>query len=206
MTFLLTRVAPPPYADRMRWLVAGMLVSLAISGCAIRSDLMAPAGGDAAAVRPEPDKALVVFLRPGRLAGMVQAVVYDGDRLVGISSADTAVAYQTEPGQHLFMVVSEAADFLEATLLPGKTYFVRVVPRTGWWRARFSLQPIDAKRHRADLAGWLRDARLVDLTDAGRRWARENDPSVMEKKSDYLPRWRAKPDDERPVLWPAEGI
>lgn len=189
-----------------RWLVAGVLVSLAVSGCAIRSDLMAPAGGAAAAVRPDPDKALVVFLRPGRVAGLVQAAVYDGDRLVGISSADTAVAYQAEPGPHLFMVVSEAADFLEATLLPGKTYFVRVVPRTGWWRARFSLQPIDAKRHKDDVAGWLRAARLVDLNDAGRRWARENDASVLEKKDHYLRRWRARPEDDRPSLWSAEGV
>jgi len=189
-----------------RWLIAAILASVTLAGCAIRSDLMSPAGGSAAAVQPDPDKALVIFLRQGRDAGEVQAVVYDGDELVGVLSANTAVAYQAEPRKHLFMVVSEAADFLEATLLPGKTYFVRAVPRMGWWRARFSLEPIDAKRHGDDLPRWLRALRLVDLNDAGRRWAVENDPSVIAKKNEYLPRWRAKPEDERPTLWPGDGV
>ncbi len=189
-----------------RWLIAGLLGSMLLAGCAIRSDLMSPAGADASAVRPEPGKALVVFLRPGRLAGAVQAVVYDGDTLVGVSSADTAIAYQTAPGQHLFMVVSEAADFLEATLLPGKSYFVEVVPRSGWWRARFSLHPIGAERSGNQLSQWLRSVRLVDLNDAGRLWGRENDPSVVEKRAEYLPRWRAKSEDERPALWPGDGV
>jgi hypothetical protein len=177
-----------------------------LAGCAIRSDLMSPADADASAVRPEPGKALVVFVRPGRLAGAVQAVVYDGDALVGVCSADTAIAYQTEPGQHLFMVVSEAVDFLDSMLLPGKSYFVEVVPRSGWWRARFSLHPIEAKRSGKRLSQWLRSVRLVDLNDAGRQWGRENDPSVTEKKAEYLPRWRAKSDDERPALWPGDGV
>jgi hypothetical protein len=167
---------------------------------------MSPAGMNAAAVRPDRDKALVVFMRRGRDAGAIQAVVYDGDELVGVLSANSAIAYQTEPGKHLFMVVSEAADFLEATLAPGKTYFVRAVPRMGWWRARFSLEAVDAKQHARDMPRWLKGLSLVALNDAGRRWAVENDPSVVAKKNEYLPRWRAKREDERPALWPGDGV
>jgi hypothetical protein len=193
-------------AETRRWAATVLLAAAALAGCSIRSDLMDPAGRDAASVRPDPDKALVVFMRRGREAGAIQAVVYDGDKLVGVLSANTVVAYQTEPGKHLFMVVSEAADFLEATLLPGKTYYVRVVPRMGWWRARFSLEPVDARRHARDIPAWLRALRLVALNDAGRRWAVENDPSVIAKKNEYLPRWRAKPEDKRPALRPGDGV
>ncbi len=40
------------------------------------------------------------------------------------------------------MVVSEAADFAKADVEAGKTYYVLVTPRMGWWKARFSLRPL----------------------------------------------------------------
>src|SRR2546427_9977542 len=102
-----------------RWLTLGLgllTVMVSLPGCARRSALMPPGGGDASAVRPEPNRALVMFLRPGRYGGAIQAAVYDGESLIGISSSGTAIPYQAAPGRHLFMVVSEAADFLDADL------------------------------------------------------------------------------------------
>jgi hypothetical protein len=190
----------------MRPLVACFAVTLAVAGCAIRSDLMTRAGGDVSVEHAAEGRALVVFLRPSGAAGAVQAVIYDGDRFLGASSVHTAIAYQAEPGEHLFMVVSEAADFLGATLVAGKTYYVRVEPRIGAWRARFSLLPVDARRHHDALTHWLGEASVVTVNDRGLDWARENQASVLEKRAEYLPRWRAKPEDERPVLWPGDGL
>jgi hypothetical protein len=182
------------------------LYALALAGCAIRSDLMAAAAGNAAALRPDPDHALVVFLRPGRYGGAIQAVVYDEETIVGVSSANTAIAYPTTPGPHRFMVVSEAADFLAADLRAGRVYYARVAPRMGAWRARFSLLPIDPRGQAHDLAAWLRRAQLVTMTEKTHRWDAENHASVVHKEVAFLRRWEEKPPAGRPTLRPEDGV
>ena len=42
---------------------------------------------------------------------------------IGILSGKTKVAHLTEPGEKLFMVIGENADFMKATLEAGKTYY-----------------------------------------------------------------------------------
>jgi hypothetical protein len=63
-------------------------------------------------------------MRPSSLGGAVQSSVFelrpDGDKFVGIVSSKTKIAYSTGPGQHLFMVIAENADFMRANLAPGK--------------------------------------------------------------------------------------
>jgi hypothetical protein len=73
---------------------------------------------------PPPDKALVAFIRPDIYAHSTNAVVYDGDEFVGVVPYAQKYAYLAEPGEYMFMVVSEAADFLKADLLPGKKYYI----------------------------------------------------------------------------------
>ena len=65
------------------------LVAIALCvGCSVRSDLMTPTGNGAAALAPDPGKALVVFLRPTLTGYAIQAAVDDG-RAVAMP-ADTA--------------------------------------------------------------------------------------------------------------------
>src|SRR5438552_7666062 len=102
------------------------------------------------------------------------------------------------------MVVSEAADFLDADLEAGKTYFVAVRPRMGAWRARFSLEPIAPSSGRwSNLTKWLDDSYVVTTNAAGEQWARDNQASVTAKRDKYLRAWLAK--DERPALQRADG-
>lgn len=61
-------------------------------------------------------------MRPSNYGGAIQVTVFDDTRYIATVSADTHVAYQAEPGKHTFMVVSEAADFMNADLTAGKTY------------------------------------------------------------------------------------
>lgn len=185
-------------------LVAACVVGT-LGGCVRRSDLMTTANQDVHSVRPDPGRSLVVFLRPSRYGGAVQAAIYDGERLVGISSSHTAIAYQASPGPHTFMVVSEAADFLGADLLPDRTYYALVVARTGAWRARFSLRPVDA-RTESHLAGWRRDVHLVAMNDQARRWDEANRASVEHKRSAYMRKWLEKPETSRPMLRPQDGV
>ena len=179
-----------------------MFAVLAV-GCSVQSDLMKSTGQAPASLRPEPGKALVVFLRPEYSGYRVQAVVYDADSYIGVVSRFAAVPFDAAPGHHRFMVVSEAADFLDADLLPGRTYFVEVVPRLGAWRARFSLRPWDGVRDRGRIASALSEARVVRTNEDGRQWDVDNRRSVLAKKAKYEPDWMQKP--ARPYLPPEAG-
>ena len=65
----------------------------------------------------------------------IQASVYDvtsgAPEFIGIVSNDTKISYMTSPGEHMFMVVGESADFLKASVVEGKTYYTVVSPRMG---------------------------------------------------------------------------
>ena len=181
-------------------------LATALGSCARRSHLMTATGPAGAAIAPAAGRALVVFLRPSRYGGAVQAALYDGDALAGISSVGTAINYQATPGKHQFMVVSEGADFLDAELGPDKTYFVLVAPRMGAWRARFSLRKLDPRRQASEIARWRRAAQPVATNERAVAWDRENRPSVLQKRDGYLRKWHEKPTDERPTLQVEDGI
>jgi hypothetical protein len=181
-------------------------VALAVclaSACNIRSDLMKATGVSPTALRAEPGKALIVFVRPGSHGSENQAVVYDGDRFIGVVSRFTAVPYQAAPGSHRLMVVSEVADFMDADVAEGPTYFVEVRPRLGWVRARFSLRPLSATTEAHNIAGWLAESTVVTPNADGLAWAARNQESVLKKKAAFEPRWLEKAD--RPGLRVDDG-
>jgi len=175
------------------------------AGCAFKSsDMRKVDPARAATSAATGDKAVVVFMRPSRLGGAIQSSVFDvtqpanqTDKLVGIVSSGTKVAYVTEPGEHLFMVVGENADFMTATLAGGKTYYVLVSPRMGWWKARFSLEPVhEAELGSSEFKEW-NGTELVENTAASTAWAKENWESIQDKKVDYLQTWNGKTPAER---------
>jgi hypothetical protein len=189
-----------PWLRRVPFVVFAVL--LALPGCSRRSGLMATAPADS----PAPaDTATVVFLRPGFTGFAISAAVYDGEQFAGIVMRHARLALHVAPGQHRFMVVSEAADFLDADLAAGKEYFVLVTPRMGAWRARFSLRPVAPGSHdRSDLRGWLSDSYPVVPNAEGEAWARSNAASVHEKHDAYLARWLEK--GNRPTLRSDDGV
>ncbi len=171
---------------------AGVLVMLAgLAACSIRSSHMTPVRPGSEVVRPEEGKALVVFTRPSSYGGAIQATIYDGDTYIGTVSGGTHVAYEATPGQHLFMVIAESADFMSADLVAGKTYYAGVHARMGVWKARFSFVPFNGP----EVGKGEREAkhsRQVVVNDEGLRWAANNAPSVARKKAKYLPAWEKK--------------
>jgi hypothetical protein len=189
----------------IRWSVALLLV-LGLTGC--QSSLMTKAG--AGEPRPEPGKALVVFLRASSLGGAIQSSVYDtgdkADKFIGIVSTKTKIAYQAEPGDHLFMVVAENADFMVAHLDAGKTYYALVSPRMGMWKARFSLLPIhnraDAKysMQSADFREWMAKTDWVTVSPAAEQWYRDHAADIQAKKADYMRRWNTADAQQRAEL------
>ena len=185
-----------------------LLLAVALVGCVPRTDLMdyrPSAGMDLQP--PHGDESLVVFLRPGRMAGLASSSVFDDTNLVAVLMDYTYAAYETTPGIHRFMVLGEAADFMDANLDAGKVYFARVTPRFGIWRARFSLAPVTPNdKEWQDLHGWMSESYLITPNAAARSWAQENAQSILEKRDGYLVKWLAKDAGERPMLYQQDGV
>lgn len=185
----------------MRRFIAFVVLLLPLSllgGCVATSSYMAKTS---AAPQPTSDKALVVFMRPSRYGGGIQASVYDtrngSNDFIGIVSAKTKIGYLATPGQHLFMVIGENADFMNADLQAGKTYYVLVSPRMGAWKARFSLLPIhnDASAkyntQSTDFAQWQQETSYVQTTPGANAWYQSHAADIAAKQADYMRKWNA---------------
>lgn len=180
----------------MKWGFAILLVA-GLTGC--QSSLMVRSPANTAAPTPAPGKALVVFMRPSSFGGAIQSSVYDthdsADEFIGIVSSKDKIGYQAEPGDHLFMIIAENADFMIAHLDAGKTYYALIKPRMGVWKARFSLIPIhnDAgaqySTHSEDFADWLSATSWTSLGPQAKQWYSEHASDIRAKKIDYMQKW-----------------
>lgn len=183
--------------------------SLLLGGC--KSGAMAKSESQAV-MAPTADSAVVVFMRPATFGYAVQSVVYDATTdenvMIGIVSSGAKVAYRAKPGEHMFMVVSEGADFLQATLDANKTYYVKVEPRMGWLRARFSLDPVRGADLTVEkIASLKTSCDLYENTEKSRNWAFDNATSVQLKREEYFKKWNAKSpkDKEEATLLASDG-
>ncbi|HYG85294.1 MAG TPA: hypothetical protein VD978_03465 [Azospirillum sp.] len=189
----------------LRKLTLGLVgaAALLLSGCA--SKHMVEITEPAAVASPAPDKSTLVFLRPSVFGGAIQSPVFDvtdgTPQFIGIVSASTKLAYVTPPGKRRLMVVGENAGFLDADLGAARTYYARVDPQMGLWKARFALEPVPASN--SALTEQLDSCKWVGSGQSAADWARENMSSVKAKMADYLPDWEKQP--TKPNLRPEDG-
>jgi len=150
----------------------------------------------------KPNEATVIFMRSSFVGSAVAASVFDvsqpGTRFVGVVENGMKLAYVVPPGDHTFMVVSEAADFMKATLLPGKTYYALITPRMGAWKARFSFRPLrQPDLAGADFADWDKNTHWVETGAEAVAWADRNAADVAQKRARYWAEWSSKDIDQR---------
>jgi hypothetical protein len=186
-------------------------LALLVSGCAGTVKNMRELPDGSAAIVPDANKAVIVFMRPSGLGFGIQSSVFEivNDRatLVGIVAAKTKLAYRVDPGKRLFMAVGESADFMTAEILPNRTYHVLVTPRMGLWKARFSLDPqhvqeLNTPEFKTSLSG----CRWVEKTSASDNWALGNMGSIESKRAEYYPKWLQTPEAERQHLLSGDGM
>jgi uncharacterized protein YaiE (UPF0345 family) len=177
-----------------------VLLFLSLAGCA--SSRMKPVAEAQAPYVLTAGESQVIFMRPSYFGGAIQSSVFDvtdeKNELIGIVSAGTKVRYGTQPGEHLFMVIGENADFMRAFLEPNKTYYARVTVRMGFMKARFSLNPV----HKDELDGQSfkndeNGTHFVENTEQSRQWAIDNWDSISTKKAEYQHKWAAKTPAEK---------
>jgi hypothetical protein len=188
-----------------------VLVALLFFGCAGPVTNMREIPEEHAVYAPDPDRALIVFMRPSGFGSAIQSSVFrlvdDKPELIGIVAAKKKVAYHLGPGEHLFMVIGESADFMKADIQAGKRYYVLVTPRMGVWKARFSLKPIHKDELDSEkIAKWEKECHWVEKTYASDQWADSNMHSIQSKKAEYMENWLKRPEHDRPALHTEDGF
>jgi len=165
--------------------------------------------------QPGPGKALVYFTRSGKFGWPFQAVLFDGDRHIGTSTMEwdpamntakkSYVAYEADPGQHLFSVYCENADFLPANLVAGKTYFVHIRPVIGVWKYRFYFSPQQGQLPQHELDQVIATGRQLMLTPEGIQYAKDSAEDFKQIKEEWWAKYQARPAAERLELRPQDG-
>jgi hypothetical protein len=157
-------------------------------------------------------ESMLVFMRSTFVGSAISASVFDVSgpetKFIGIINNGTKIAYPVKPGEHTFMVVSEAADFLQARVLPGRTYYALVTPRMGMWKARFSFRPVRQNElGGGDFAGWNSGTHFVVNSPETQNWAAQNATDINSKRNQYWPEWNNKPANDRAsqTLYPDDG-
>ena len=192
------------------YLTAIVIAILGFSGCSGKVSHMRPATKGTVIKAPSPEKSLIVFMRPQTMGYMIQSSVFDiknnKPSIVGIVAAKKKVAYEVEPGEHIFMVVGESGDFMSANLEAGKTYYALVTPRMGWWKARFSLRPVHKEKlNSEEFTKWLNACQLVEMSDDTHKWADDNAVDLQKKYEEYYKAWISKDESSRPRLFIEDG-
>ena len=169
---------------------------------------------------PKPDQTLIVFMRLHASFGKaflfddygqsvsLYEVSGDENKFIGFSKGGTKIGYDIAPGEHTFMVVGEAADFMKAMVETGKTYYVLVTPRMGFLQARYSFRPL----RQQDLTGtefpqWDLDTSLVENTPESEEWAQKHAAEIENKRVRYWTVWSGKTQEQRDLqtLNPEDG-
>ncbi len=95
---------------------------------------------------PVADEAKVIVYRTAVFGGAAHFPVYDdvgmGGRLMGFTETGCYFEYRCPPGRHLFFTWGEGEAFIEADLLPGRTYVIRACSRFGLISPRPVFSPV----------------------------------------------------------------
>lgn len=141
----------------------------------------------------EPDKATVVFMRPGKFVGAAVSVpVFDATAetpvFVGLVEAGSKVAYPVAPGERVFMTTvfggADGVRFYRANVEAGKTYYFRAHIISGIW----GLSPVDgATRDGDEFKKWDAATKLTVNTPKSLAWGADNLERTAQRRRELLP-------------------
>lgn len=135
-----------------------------------------------------PDKANIVFMRPGKLVGAAVAVpVFDvtgeGSQFVGLVEPGSKVAYSVPSGEYVFMTTIFGGDanvrFYKANVEAGKTYYFYAHLIGGLW----GLEPVRVSQlDGKEFKGWDKGTDLTINSPRTIAWSEENKESIAHKR------------------------
>jgi hypothetical protein len=93
--------------------------------------------------KPSEGKAMVYFTRVEAMGFLINFKYFDGEKYLGKFNYGKYLAYECDPGKHLFWAKSENSDFVEAELEPNKIYILDSQPQMGAFKAGVKLIPFN---------------------------------------------------------------
>jgi len=146
------------------------------------------------------DASNVVFMRVSKQSSGSDAALFDvtepGEpKYIGTVGAGSKLSYSFKPGLYTFMVVGETAEFMQASLLGGKTYYALIIPKSG--AKRFALEPV--RQHELggkEFATWDRGTKSTNGGAQTLSAAEASDKRVRHWQSD----WMKKSESQRAEL------
>lgn len=162
-----------------------LFLLLCISACS--SKLMSPVQHDQIRQLDE-NTSRITFYRSSIIGSAVQAPIVEAInndiKFCGIASSSTRFHYLVNPGEHTFVVGGENGSILKADIVPGKNYYVQVIPMLGLWKARFCLEPMSRKQlEDPEVKDEIQKCDLVQANSAAKSWFKENYSSMKDKFS-----------------------
>lgn len=176
-------------------LTAGL--TLLLVGCASSVMTKAPSPD----LKPPPaGMAEIVFMRDSFVAGAIGCDLLEVDKsgklkFIGVVANGTKIAYLTPPGHKVFMAYGTAADFMEANVVAGKTYFV--ILRPNWGTGGFAPTPIRQRNDKwsmqsPDFSKWLSDTDLVVTNETAPAYFKQNKADLEKIYTKYWTRFQQK--------------
>jgi len=196
---------------KAKWIFPVFGLLLLLGGCA--SDVMVKA--PVAEIKPPASgMAQIVFMRKSFVAGAIRAdlfqVVNGQLKFIGVVANATKIAYQTPPGHKVFMAYGTAADFMEADVVAGKTYYV--ILRPNWGTGGFAPTPIRQKNdewsmQNPEFSSWLNDTDLVVPNAKAPAYFNERKADFEKIYTKYWQRFQQKTPAEKQArtLHPQDG-
>jgi hypothetical protein len=93
--------------------------------------------------KPSEGKSMVYFTRIDGMGFLINFKYFDGEKYLGKFNYGKYLAYECEPGKHLFWAKSENSHFVEAELEPNKIYVLDSEPQMGAFKAGVKLVPFN---------------------------------------------------------------
>ena len=152
---------------------------------------------------PSSGKATIVFMRTSFVSGAIGVEMLDvtnGElKFIGNLAMGDKIAYETTPGDKVFMAYGVAADFMKGKVKAGKTYYVIVRPN--WGTGGFAPTPVrknysEFNMDMPEFNNWVSDTDLVIPGPETTSWFKENKPQLEEVYKEYWPRFQTKTPEE----------
>lgn len=120
----------------------------------------------------DPDHAVVTFIRSSIMAPTYNAELWDRETPIGELSLRSYIQYKAEPGHHLFLSKSEHWSYLEANLMTGEQYVVKLEVVPGGNAPRLIFKPLSPRRDdvdKEDIEEWLANLKSKKMIDAQKK-------------------------------------
>lgn len=96
-------------------------------------------------VKPAAGKSIVYFTRTSSAGLLINFSFYDGEEFIGKLKPGKFIAYECDPGEHIFIGKSENTDYVEANLEANRVYIIDSEGKMGALKVRIKLVPLDKK-------------------------------------------------------------